>query len=164
MFKMFTKMFFVKVKSKINGKEFICATRAAEAMIFATMLSATAIICFIVSTPIFMQLSELVAFAVLLALLFLGIYLALREMEMEPKDHCSKVFLQLNKAVDIWEQAGISKELANLMRIPINLGMQKVIDFQKEGCKRCKLPDSFFFSIRRIVKKIDSNIFYQTKN
>ncbi len=160
MFEIFTRALFIKVKSRINGKEFVRVTRSAKALIFAAMTFAIATVSFFVGTVILQPLPDLVFFVILLVLFFYAIYLAF--IKIEPKDYCSKAFLQLHEAINVWEQAGISKELANLMRIPVNLGMQKVIDFQKEtGRKRCKLPDSFFFSIRRIVKKIDKEIFYQ---
>jgi len=160
MFEVFTKMFFVKVKSRINGKEFVCATRTVDALVFVVLLFAVAISAFFVNI-VPLSLPDLVAEVILLALFFVFIYLAFTLDFEGPKNRCSKVFLQLDMAIDNWEQAGISKELADLMRIKNNLNMQMVKEAGYTGYKRCKFPDSFYFSIRKIVKKIDREIFYQ---
>ena len=101
----------------------------------------------------------------LFLIISMGVYIfcAYRILKKEPKkDHNEKAFMDLLEYTDFLEEAGVSKEILSIMRIPVNLSLAETFDFQREN-RKCSptLPHEFFFLMRRITEKINNKIFYE---
>jgi hypothetical protein len=156
-------MFFIKEKSRFNGKEFIYLTHNTQFLIYwvvvLLVVSVIIVVGFVLAKyflSLLIQYRNLTFFA-LVALFFILIRDVLKN---EPKDYCSSAFIQLKDRMDVYEQAGVPTEILNPIRIQINLQLAKIDDFHRGNVhKKCYFQDKFYSEMRSFIRQMDNNIF-----
>ena len=164
---MFKKLFFkilgIKIlKSRINGKEFVDTTHITGVIIFAmisfAMIFGSFFVFWFFETPIRNHPNFSLAIS-----MGVFIFCAHRILKKEPrKDRNEEAFMQLLEHNGFLKNAGVPEEILFMMRIPINLSLAQISDFQRKT-RKCSptLPDEFFSSMRKIVEKINNKIVYE---
>ncbi|MCK5085582.1 hypothetical protein KAK05_02625 [Candidatus Parcubacteria bacterium] len=162
MFKYIERLFFTVIKSRLNEKEF---RGPKEITIFLLVLVIASIIACIVffSMVWFLENTLMKNYPNISLAILMGVFIffAYQVIKKEPeKDYNEAAFMQLLDFNDLLQEAGVSKEIARMMRVSANLSLAKISDLQREiGGPTPSLPDEFFFSMRKTVKNIANKVF-----